>query len=326
MVGISINMKNFLTLLLLALCLTTQARDIPTELVGKTITVVVGYGPGGGTDLAARQLAKTVEQQTGLNIVVTNRPGASGTIGTQALIHAVPNGLTLGQFETGAAMINTLQGLPNAPARDQLVPVSASIESNLSLIVNADIPVNTVQEFAAWLQKHNRLSYATNGGIQTLMTEVFLDAARIQGIQPVNYKSQADALRSVVVNETIFVLSAIADAQGLIDARRLKVLAVGSRTRLPQYSTIPTLTEIYPGVVTVNYNGLFAPRGTPANILEYLNWAWGQAITDPDTAGVIIRRGHVPLGGDLARAKQVYDSYYDSREQLYKKYRHLISN
>lgn len=319
-------MKKLLTLLLLSLCLVTQARDIPAELAGKTITVIVPYGPGGNSDITARQLAKTVEQITGLNIVVANRPGASGTIGTQALLMSDPNGLTLGQFETGPAMINTIQGLPNSPARDQLVPVSASIESSLALIVNADTPANTVQEFVAWLQQHNRLSYATVGGIQTLMTEALLDTARIQGIQPVNYKSQAETLRSVVTNETAFVLSAVGDAQGLIDARRLKVLAVGSRARSPQYPTIPALTEIYPGMVTVNYNGLFAPRGTPANVLEYLNWAWTQAIVDPETAAAIIRRGNVPLGGDLSRARQFYNTYYDAREKLYKKYRHLVSN
>lgn len=318
-------MKKLLTLLLVSLCLTAQARDIPAELAGKTITVIVPYGPGGNSDITARQLAKTVEQTTGLNIIVSNRPGASGTIGTQALTQSDPNGLTLGQFETGPAMVNTIQGLPNAPTRDQLIPVSASIESSLALIVSADTPANTVQEFVAYLQQQKRLSYATVGGIQTLMTEAFLETARVQDIQPVTYKSQAETLRSVVTNDTVFVLSAIGDAQGLIDAKKVKVLAVGSRTRSAQYPNIPTLAEIYNGVVTVNYNGLFAPRGTPVHILEYLNWAWGRAVVDADTVASLVRRGNVPLGGDLLRARNFYNAYYDSRERLYKKYQHLLS-
>ena len=318
-------MKKFLTLLLVSLCLTAQSRDIPVELTGKNITVIVPYGPGGNSDITARQLAKTVEQITGLNIMVINRPGASGTIGTQALTQAVPNGLTLGQFETGPAMVNTIQGLPNSPTRDQLVPVSASTESSLALIVGADIPANTVQEFVVYLQQQKQLNYATVGGIGTLMTEAFLDTARVQGIQAILYKSQADTLRSVAAKETSFVLSAIGDAQGLIDAKKVKALAVGSRVRSAQHPDIPALAEIYNGFVTVNYNGVFAPRGTPTHILEYLNWAWNRATVDPETSAAIVHRGNVPLGGDLSQARLFYNTYYTNREQLYKKYQHLLS-
>lgn len=317
-------MKTLLALLLTSLCLTSQARDIPAELAGKNITVIVPYGAGGNSDITARQLAKTVETITGLNIVVVNKPGANGTIGTQSLLQAEPNGLTLGQFETGPAMINTIQGLPNAPARDQLVPVSASIESSLALIVNADVPANTVQEFVAWLQQQRSANYATVGGIQTLMSEALLDTAKVQGLQAITYKSQAETLRAVVANECAFVLSSVGDAQALIDARKVKVLAVGSRARSPLLPNTVTLSEVYPGMVTVNYNGLFAPRGTPTTVLEYLNWAWAQAVTDPETAAAIQRRHNVPLGGDLARARQFYNTYYDGRERLFKKYQHLL--
>lgn len=318
-------MKKFLTLLLVSLCMTAQSRDIPAELVGETITVIVAFGPGGNSDITARQLAKTVEKITGLHVMISNRPGASGIIGVRALTQAAPNGLTLGQFDTGPAMVNTIQGLPNSPMRDQLVPVSASTESSLALIVGADIPANTVQEFVVYLQQQKQLNYATVGGIGTLMTEAFLDTARVKGIEPVLYKSQADTLRSVAAKETSFVLSAIGDAQGLIDAKKVKALAVGSRVRSAQHPNIPALAEIYNGFVTVNYNGVFAPRGTPTHILEYLNWAWNQATVDPETAAEIVRRGNVPLGGDLSQARLFYNTYYTNREQLYKKYQHLLS-
>ena len=318
-------MKKFLTLILLSLCMTAQSRDIPAELVGETITVIVAFGPGGNSDITARQLAKTVEKITGLHVMISNRPGASGVIGVRGLTQAAPNGLTLGQFDTGPAMVNTIQGLPNSPMRDQLVPVSASTESSLALIVGADIPANTVQEFVVYLQQQKQLNYATVGGIGTLMTEAFLDTARVQGIQAILYKSQADTLRSVAAKETSFVLSAIGDAQGLIDAKKVKALAVGSRVRSAQHPNIPTLAEIYNGFVTVNYNGVFAPRGTPTHILEYLNWAWNRATVDPETSAVIVHRGNVPLGGDLSQARLFYNTYYTNREQLYKKYQHLLS-
>ena len=181
-------MKKFLTLLLLSLCLTAQSRDIPAELTGKNITVIVPYGPGGNSDITARQLAKTVEQVTGLNIMVVNRPGASGTIGYQALTHAVPNGFTLGLFETGPAIVNTIQGLPNSPTRDQLVPVSASIESSLALIVGADTPANTVQEFVLYLQQQKQYRKIIPVGTTSMRT---LESLYWMGVQIIEQRHLA---------------------------------------------------------------------------------------------------------------------------------------
>lgn len=318
--------KNLLQLLLLVICLSGQARPLPPELAGKTISVIVPYGPGGNSDITARQLARGVEQITGLSVIVINRPGASGIVGTQQLLQAEPNGLTLGQFETGPAMVNAIQGLPNAPSREQLIPVSASIESSLALIVSSDVASTSVQDFMRWLQQKDRANYATVGGIQTLMTEALLDTVKVRSVRGVTYKSQAETLRSVVSGETAFVLASVGDAQGLIDAGRLKVLAVGSRARSPLLPTVPALTEIYPGFVTVNYNGVFAPRGTPLHIVNYLNWAWAQAVADPGVHTSLVARHNVPLGGSVEQAWHYYNSYYDSRRSLFQQYRHLLPN
>lgn len=319
-------MKKFVMVLMASLALGVQAKEMPAELVGRNITVIVPYGPGGNSDITARQLARGVEQTTGLSVIVVNRPGASGIVGTQQLLQAEPNGLTLGQFETGPAMVNAIQGLPNAPSREQLIPVSASIESSLALIVSADVAIGSVQDFMRWLQQKDRANYATVGGIQTLMTEALLETAKVRSVRAVTYKSQAETLRSVVSGETAFVLASVGDAQGLIDAGRLKVLAVGSRVRSPLLPTVPALAEIYPGFVTVNYNGVFAPRGTPSHIVNYLNWAWAQAVADPSVHTSLVARHNVPLGGSVEQARHYYNSYYDSRRSLFQQYRHLLPN
>lgn len=303
-----------------------QAKTMPAELVGKTITVIVPFGPGGNSDITARQLAKTVQKITGLNVVVSNRPGAGGVIGVQALMQAEPNGLTLGQFETGPAMVNGIQGLPNAPSRNQLVPVSASIENSLALVINADTPVRSVQEFVAWLKSKSTANYATTGGVSALFAEAFLDTAGVRGVQPIVYKSQAENLTSVTTNDTAFTFASVGDSRPLVDAKKVRVLALGSRKRDSDLSGVPTLAEIYPGFFVINYNGVFAPVGTPQHIVAYLNWAWGQAILDEETAAALIKRGNTPLGGDLDKAQHYYQSYYDSRERLYKRYRHLMVN
>lgn len=319
-------MKKFLTLLLTAVALTAQARTVPAELAGKNITLIVPYGVGGNSDISARQLAKTVERVTGLTIVVVNKPGASGNLGALAVAQAEPNGLTLGQLETGASMFNAIQGMPNAVTRDQLTPVSASFESSLAVVVSADIPANTVPEFMDWLRKQTKPNFSTTGSFQSMLTMQVLDAGRTPDVQPIAYKSMADCLRAVAAGETHFVMSSVGDAQALIDGKRVKVLAVGSRARNPSLPTTPALNEIYSGMNIGNYNGIFAPRGTPSHIVEYLNWAWDQAGTDSDTRAGIVKRDNVPLGGNVDRARQVFDNYYDARTQLWKKYRHLATN
>lgn len=319
-------MKKFLALLLTAVAFTAQARTVPTELVGKTITLIVPYGAGGNSDVSARQLAKTVERITGLNVVVVNRPGASGNLGAMAVAQAEPNGLTVGQLETGASMFNAIQGMPNAVTRDQLTPVSASFESSLAVVVSADIPADTVPEFMEWLRKQPKPNFSTTGSFQSMLTMQVLDAGRTSDVQPIVYKSMADCLRAVAAGETHLVMSSVGDAQALIDGKRVKVLAVGSRARNASLPTTPALNEIYPGTHIGNYNGIFAPRGTPNHIVEYLNWAWDQAVTDPETRAGIIKRDNVPLGGSVDRARQVFDSYYHARTQLWKKYRHLATN
>ena len=106
-------MKKFLALLVAVVAaVTAQARPVPPELAGKNITLIVPYGVGGNSDISARQLAKTVERITGLTIVVVNRPGASGNIGALAVAQAEPNGLTLGQLETGASCSMPFKACP----------------------------------------------------------------------------------------------------------------------------------------------------------------------------------------------------------------------
>lgn len=320
-------MKTFFAMLVAAvMSLSAQARTVPPELVGKTITLIVPYGAGGNSDVSARQLAKTVERITGLTIVVVNRPGASGNLGALALAQSEPNGLTLAQLETGASMFNAIQGMPNAVTRDQLVPVSASFESSLAVVVTADIPANTVPEFMEWLRKQPKPNFSTTGSFQSMLTMSVLDAGRTPDVQAITYKSMAECLRAVAAGETAFVMSSVGDAQALIDGKRVKVLAVGSRARNPALPSTPALNEIYPGLNIGNYNGIFAPQGTPSHLVDYLNWAWDQAILDPETRATLIKRDNVPLGGNVSRARAIFDNYYESRTQLQKKYRHLAAN
>lgn len=318
--------KLFAVLIAMAMSITAQARPVPQELVGKNITLIVPYGAGGNSDVSARQLAKTVERITGLTIVVVNKPGASGNIGALALAQAEPNGLTLGQLETGASMFNAIQGMPNAVTKDQLVPVSASFESSLAVVVNADIPANTVPEFMEWLRKQPKPNFSTTGSFQSMLTLQVLDAGKAPEVQAIVYKSMADCLRAVAAGETAFVMSSVGDAQALLDGKRVKVLAVGSRARNPALPSTPALNEIYTGLNIGNYNGIFAPRGTPAPLVDYLNWAWGQAVADPENRAAMIKRDNVPLGGTVGQARQIFDNYYEARTQLLKKYRHLASN
>lgn len=298
---------------------------IPTELKGKTITVVVPYGPGGNSDVVARQLAGKVTAKTGMKTIVVNKPGASGSLGAEFVATSKPDGLTICQCETGPAFLNTIMKLPGSPDKGSLLPVSGSIESILAIVVAGNAPFNDMKELMAYLKKNNtKAAYASTGSMSLIWSEQLLNFGGVKGVESLLYKSQAEALTSVLSGVTVFVVAGTGDAVRLVDSGKLKAIAVGSQKRLPIWPDVPTMKETFPKMVMTNFNGIYVPKETPSNIQEFINSAWSDAVWDVDTIAVLHAKGILPIGGDLKRAQAFHDMYYADREQLYKKYGKLL--
>ena len=310
------------------MAVSTSAQSLPTipdSLQGKTISVVVPYGPGGNSDIVARQLAQQVTLQTGIKTIVINKPGASGSIAASFVAASKPDGLTLCQCETGPAFFNEIVGLPGSPKKDDLIPISGSIEGILAIAVSGTSDIHTIKELVEYLRSHqDTTSFASTGSISLAWTEEFLSVAKVQGVQSILYKSQAETIASVMGGVTNFLIGGIGDMVKLSEAGKLRILAVGYEKRVPVIPQVPTMREAFAPIVYTNLNGIYAPKGTPADLQLFLNKTWSNAVWSASTISFLHSRGIIPVGGDLPQAKSIHNLYYKSRQNLYVKYRSQI--
>lgn len=320
-------MKKLLAILFATLSLSVHATVAPEELKGKTINIVVPYGTGGNMDIQARLYAKKLESVTGLNVLVLNKPGANGTIGSQFVAQAEPNGVTVGLFDTGPSMTNAMKNIPNAPAREQLVPLTAMLSWSLNYYVRTEAPYNDLRGLAAYLKANpGKMNYAVISTGWTIYSEEFFEAAGIKGVQPIVYKSSQDMILSVVKGETEFTQTNLGTALPLLEAGKIKIIAAGGTERLSAYPNVATVSETYRGLTLTNYSGIFVPRNVPPHIATYLGWAFDQVTKDAELNKLFTRQGQVLMGGNQQRAQQVYNQYYRDFERQFAKYPHLAKD
>jgi tripartite-type tricarboxylate transporter receptor subunit TctC len=319
-------MKKLLAIILLAISSQAYAIAVPPELQGKTISIVVPYGPGGNSDIMARMLALKVTEQTGVKTVIINKPGAGGVIGSEFVASSKPDGLTLCQCETGPAFMNQIMGEAGAPVKGALVPLSINLEGVLTIAVRGDAPYNDLKGMMLYLDNLKGSGYSSTTGLATLWAEAALDLGKVKS-KPVAivYKSQAEAITAVLSGVTTFVVAGTGDVVKLAEAGKLKILAVGSAKRLPILPNIPTIAESYPELTMTNINGIYGPVGLDSNVKEFINEAWANATWSADSIQTFHNKGLIPIGGDLKRAQAIYEVNYKAREVLFKKYGKLLS-
>ncbi len=229
----------------------------------KTIKLIVPFGPGGPTDVAARLVSQIVQSALGQSVVIENRPGAGGATGTKAAAGADPDGYTL--LIGTSATLCVVPALVKNPGYDPIksfAPVAKVADSTLVLIAPPNLPASSVQEFIAYAKANGgKLSYASAGaGNQTqLLAELFKSKAGID----------------VVLGEQMHMgFPDISILLGLIREGKLKALAVTSASRHPELPDVPTMVESgIPDFVMTFWSGVVAPAGTPASIVDKLNGA-----------------------------------------------------
>jgi len=249
------------------------AQDYPA----RTIKLVVPFGPGGPTDVAARLVTQIVQTDLGATIVVENRPGAGGATGSKSVANAEPDGYTLlvGTSAT-LAVVPALMKNPGYDPVKSFAPVAKVADSTTVMIVPANFPADSVQAFVAYAKAHpGELSYASAGaGNQTqLVAELLKAKAGITAIH-VPYKSGAEMVTAVLGEQVQLSFPDISILLPLIREHKVKALAVTSARRHPQLPDVPTLAESgYPDFAITFWSGVVAPAGTPAAIVAKLNAA-----------------------------------------------------
>ncbi|QWD59623.1 tripartite tricarboxylate transporter substrate binding protein [Polynucleobacter sp. MWH-UH35A] len=270
----------------------------------KPINFIVPYGAGGSADSRSRQLAQKMSVLLKQPIVVDNKPGAGGNIGTEAIVRSAPDGYTIGMGNFAPMAVNkTLFGNLRYDPETDLTPIILIEKGPLVLVVNPNSPYKTVQDIvAAAKAKSGVLTFSSGGigGSHQLSAELFELNAGIQMIH-VPYKSGSAALTDLMGGNVDLMFDQMYSAVPSIQAGKIRPLAITSKKRSPLLPNVPSFAELgYPKVEVLNWQGLIAPKGTPKAIIDKLNAAANEALKDPQLRELMLSQGNEIGGGSPA--------------------------
>ena len=275
----------------LALSGMARAETWPTH----SLRLVVPYPAGGPTDVVARALAAKMGEGLGQTIVVDNKPGGAGNIGSEIVAKAPPDGYTLvmGNNATHATNQTLIPATTFDAARD-FAAIGLTTTVTHVLVVNPEVPAKTIQEFVAWAKAQgDKVSYAStgNGSASNLAMELLKTALDLKAVH-VPYRGSAPAVQDLLAGQVSCSFQTLPSVLGQIRAGKLRPLAVSSLKRNPNLPDIPTVDEtMVKGFNADAWFGLFAPAGTPPEIIARLNAELQKALADPATAETIVKAG-----------------------------------
>lgn len=266
----------------------------------KPIKLIVPFAPGGANDIVARLIQPSLEKTLGQTIVIENRPGASGVVGTDIVAKSPPDGYTLGvALATHSVNPAVNPKMPFDTEKD-LAPIILIGKNPLMFVVNATVPAKTIAELAA-LAKANpeKYNYSTPGAASQAHL-VISQWSNLAGIhtQHVPYRGGNFAILSTVGGETQFSVMSSLVSGPHIQSGKLRALATGGLRRDPHFPDVPTMAESgYPAIEAVTWVGMFAAAGTPRPIVDRLNMEINRIIREPDIAPKLEQQGFTLIGG-----------------------------
>lgn len=290
----------------LALALASVALLLPAPghsqatYPNKPIHIVVPFAPGGSTDLLARRLGDKLAAAWGQPVVVDNRPGAGGIVGADFVAKSAPDGYTLLAGVTGSnAIAQALyRKLPYDVMKD-FSPVSMMVSAPLVLAVNPDVKATTAAEFLALVKsKPGALSFgsAGNGTSMHLTGEMYKQIAEVSMVH-VPYRGSAGMLTDLMAGQIQVTFGDVLVLMPQIEAGKVRALAITSKARLPMLPNVPTLDETgLKGFEALSWQGLFAPAGTPPEVVEKLSAEVNRAMQSPDIKDYFAARGFIVEG------------------------------
>jgi tripartite-type tricarboxylate transporter receptor subunit TctC len=303
-----IDMHIILALAVLALLTNgAHAEPWPTQ----TVRFVVPASPGSSLDVIARVLGEKLRTRWNQAVVIEDKPGAGGMLGMNTVARSAADGHTLGVGFNGpiAFAPHLYRHMTYDPAKD-LVPVVLTTSQPNVLAVAASHPANSVAEFVAWAKSENgKLLYASvgTGSSSHLTMELFKSVAGFAGTH-VPYKGSPEAAMSVVTGETHAIFAVEPALLPFLQSGQLKLLAATGTDRTADPGNLPTFAESgYPEVQSLAWNGLFAPAGTPAAVVNQINADVNAALADASVHDLLRKQGLLPGGGSPADFKALVE-------------------
>jgi tripartite-type tricarboxylate transporter receptor subunit TctC len=291
--------RRFLPLILVLAAVFALSSPAVAAWPERPVKVIVGFAPGGPTDLTARLLAQTLSMQTGKNFFVENTPGAGGNVGAIKAKDSAADGYTI--LVTGGNLTNAPYLYANAgfdPIKD-FDAVTVAAATPVVLAINPSVPAKTVKELVEWIRANpGKASFASPGtGTPPQLTgSLFAEALHLDLVH-VPFSGGGTAVEATVGNHTPISFGAAAPAVPLIKAGQLRALAVTGKERSPALPDVPTMTEAgYPEVTGVTWTAVAVPAGTPKEIVTQLRDLIAKGLATQDVKDKLAAMAYVPIG------------------------------
>lgn len=276
-----------------------QAQDYPN----KPVRIVIPYAAGGSTDILTRHMSQKLTARLGQSVVVENRPGANGIIGTEAVSKSAPDGYTMLMVTNGQTIsMGLYPKLPWDIEKDFAPVVNVATMPNV-IVVHPSQPFRTLKDLLDHLRsKPGSLSYAHAGvgSPQHIAGELFKLMAKVD-LQQIPYKGGGPAIADTVAGQVPVGVGGLPVVRQHIASGKLRALALTSSTRTPLMPDIPAATEFgIPSFDAIFWIGLLAPKGTPEAVIARMNADTNAVLKDPDIASTFATQGATPAGGSAA--------------------------
>jgi len=290
-------------LLAALLVLPAKAQNYPN----RTVRFIVPFGAGGPADVYARVLAKYLSEDTKQSFIVEDRPGGGSLIGTEVVAKSAPDGYTLLLMSNTHTTNESL--IPKKPYKlmTDFVPVATVNYSDLVMVVHPSVKAKTVAEFIAYAKAHpGEWNYASSGpGTPYHMAgELFKAMAKVNVVH-VPHKASGDARNSVLAGNVQMMFDAITTMLPLAEAGKVRALATTGVKRSELTPNLPTVAETVPGYEATIWLGIMAPKGTPKEVVTFLNQAINKVIQKPEVKEMWLKQGAIPM----VKTPEEFDAY-----------------
>jgi tripartite-type tricarboxylate transporter receptor subunit TctC len=308
--------------LVAATLLTASAAFAQSGFPTHQVTLVVPFTPGGGTDTGARVIAQKLSQKWGQPVIVENKGGAAGVIGADIVAKAKPDGYTILMGNIGTQSINPIlyRKLPYDPDK-AFAAIGLVAELPLMMMVNAQLPVKTPQEFIAYAKANpGKLSYSTSGAGSSMHLAAELFKAQTGTfVLHVPYRGGGPAVADLIAGHVELSFATVLEAYGQVKSGRIRALAVTSDKRVAALPDVPTLAEAgLPGYNSISWIGLLAPAGTPSALVDKISADLHAVMVDAEVKQKFTELGAIPAGTTPAQFQQLIDNDRKRYAQLIK--------
>ena len=275
-----------------------RAENYPS----RTVRLIVGFAPGGATDIMGRLMGQWLSERLGRTFIVENRAGAGSNVGTEVVVNAAPDGYTLLVATVVNAINATLYDKLNFNFVRDIAPVGGIHREPFVVVVNQSVPATTVPEFIAYAKANRGKINMASGGVGSgnhLSGELFKMMTGVDLVH-VPYRGAGPALIDLLGGQMQVLFATMSSSIGYIRDSRLRALAVTIATRSPVLPDIPTVAEFVPGYEASFWSGIGAPKNTPADIVDKLNREINAGLADPKMKARFADLGSTGLPGSPA--------------------------